>query len=232
MTAGLLLASMLLSQNTLSAREREDGWRLLFDGQTTTGWHNFRKDTVGSGWQIRDGVLEIVNPESAGDLVSDEEFSWFDLKVDVRIGEGQNSGIMFHVQESKGEYPWQSGPEVQIYDHKFEAGVETTGFLYQLYTAKHDASRPAGEWNTIEIHIAPDTCWTKVNGQTYYTFKLGSKDFWARVQKSKFHEYPFFAAKQSGRLAIQGDHGKVAFRNIKIRKWSPQAQAPFGDLRP
>jgi hypothetical protein len=65
--------------------------------------------------------------------------------------------------------------------------------------------------------IAPNKCFTEINGQRYYEFVYGSEDFWSRVKKSKFAEFPNFAKLPTGRIAIQGDHGVVSFRNMKIR---------------
>lgn len=211
-----LLLMIANSDNTLTSLEAKQGWKLLFDGKTTKGWSNFKSDTIGKGWQVKDGALTIVDPGKAGDIVTSEKYDWFELQLDFKVEKGQNSGIMFHVAET-GEATWHSGPEIQIYDHPLEKGVEVTGFLYQLYTSSVDASKPAGEWNHMEIVVAPKLCWTKVNGTKYYEYELGSKDFWDRIAKSKFAEHPEFAKLNKGRIAIQGDHGHVAFKNIKIR---------------
>jgi hypothetical protein len=56
----------------------------------------------------------------------------------------------------------------------------------------------------------------------YYEYVYGSEDFWARVAKSKFSAYPYFAKAPSGMIALQGDHGVVSFRNIKIRRIKQQ----------
>lgn len=214
-TIAALLA--LQQSNTLSHEEVKAGWKLLFDGKTTKGWHNFKSKTISDGWQVVDGTLTIVDPSKAGDIVTNEKYEWFELQLEAKLGKGQNSGIMFHVADD-GEATWHSGPEVQLYDHPAEKGVEITGYLYQLYGSDVDASKPVGEWNHVRIVVAPDKCWTEVNGVKYYEYVLGSKDFFDRVAKSKFAEFPGFAKLKKGTIAIQGDHGNVSFRNIKIRK--------------
>ena len=216
MFATLLFASLIQKDNILTHEEKKAGWKLLFDGKTTKGWHNFKEKGIKSGWQVVDGTLTIADPGNAGDIVTEDKFEWFEIQLDLKIGKGQNSGIMFHVADA-GEATWHSGPEIQIYDHPFEKGVETTGFLYQLYGSGVDAAKPAGEWNHLEIVVAPEKCWTKVNGVKYYEYILNSEDFKARVAKSKFTEHPEFATLKTGTIAIQGDHGNVAFKNIKIR---------------
>jgi hypothetical protein len=76
----------------------------------------------------------------------------------------------------------------------------------------------AGEWQQFHIRIAPDVCWTELNGKRHYEFVLGSDDFKARIAKSKFTKYPGFGLKGRGHIAIQGDHGTVWFRDIKVRE--------------
>src|SRR5579872_1284186 len=137
------LAAVLLAQsiNTLTANEVRDGWKLLFDGKTTKGWHNFGKTGIGSGWQIVNGVLTSVDPEKAGDIVTDDKYDWFELQVDFNLTKGGNSGIMIHCADT-GDMMWFSGPEIQIYDDHGEAGAQKTGFLYDLYDSKVDSTKP------------------------------------------------------------------------------------------
>lgn len=216
MLAVIAATALLQTPNTISAYEKQNGWKLLFDGKTTKGWTNYKSKTIGKGWVVKDGVLTIEDAGTAGDIATTGMYDWFELSLEFNMAQGQNSGIMFRVTD-EGDYPWYSGPEVQIYDHPVQEGVETTGYLYQLYHASQDASRPAGEWNIMRIHIAKDKCWTSLNGVKLYEYVYGSEDFWARAKKSKFNVYPQFAKAKTGRIAIQGDHGNVSFRNIKIK---------------
>ena len=216
MIATLAAFALLQSANTLTTAEKHAGWRLLFDGKTTTGWHNYNVETIGKGWVVKDGVLTSADPDNAGDIVTADKFDWFELSLEFNVAKEQNSGVMFHIADGS-EATWHSGPEIQIYDHPAEAGVEITGYLYQLYPSKVDAQKPAGQWNTMRIVVAPDKCMTFINDVKYYEYVLGSADFWARVAKSKFAKYPEFAKAATGRIGIQGDHGVVSFRNIKIR---------------
>lgn len=221
-------AIVLQPANTLTAAEIRDGWKLLFDGKTTKGWHNFKSNTVGSGWTIQDGVLTSTNPETARDIMTYEKFDWFELSLDFNVGKGQNSGVLFRCTE-EGEAIWHSGPEVQIYDYTGPDEVERTGYLYQLYHSKQNAATSAGQWSNMRIVVAkrnpwgssdpfaPTRCATYINGVKYYEYDIDSADFWARVKKSKFNEFPQFAKTKKGSIGIQGDHGTVSFRNIKIR---------------
>lgn len=213
-----LLGAVLAIQghNTLTPDEVQAGWKLLFDGKTTAGWTNFKSKEIRPGWKVVDGALISTNPLDSGDIVTKEKFDWFELTLEFNLTKGGNSGVMFHVADTGGA-TWHSGPEVQLYDHWVAEGVETTGFLYQLYPSKVDAAKPAGEWNKLRLMIAPDKCFTEINGQRYYEFVLGSEEYKAKIAKSKFNEFQNFGMLGKGSIAIQGDHGVVSFRNIKIR---------------
>jgi len=206
----------LADHNVLTPKETKDGWKLLFDGKTTKGWHNFKSNTIQSGWTTADGTLSITDPSKAGDIVSDEKFSSFEMKIDYRMSKGGNSGVMFHVEDA-GDATWHSGPEFQLLDNPAFTNAQQAGWLYDLYSSKVDATKPAGEWNTLRIMISKKECFSEMNGVRYVTFNLGSDDFKARVAKSKLSGYVHFGNLGSGSIAIQGDHGVVSFRNIKIR---------------
>ena len=45
------MASAQSAANTLTAKERADGWRLLFDGKSAAGWRGYRQQTLPAGWQ-------------------------------------------------------------------------------------------------------------------------------------------------------------------------------------
>src|SRR6266571_5429476 len=85
--------------NSLTDAEKAGGWKLLFNGKDFTGWHNFKREGVRPGWQVKDGALACVDPHNAGDLVTTDKFDWFELELDYNISEGGNSGIMYHVTD-------------------------------------------------------------------------------------------------------------------------------------
>jgi len=210
--------------NTLSEAEKAAGWKLLFDGTTLNGWHNFKATTVRPGWQIKDGTLACVDPHNAGDLCTADQFDWFELQLDYNISHAGNSGIMYHVAD-KGPAVWATGPEFQLEDNVAAADKIRCGWLYALYqppidpaTGKTlDATKPVGEWNHVRLLISKEKCEHEINGVKYFEYVLGSDDFNARVAKSKFGKMPGFAKAASGFIALQGDHGSVSFRNIKVR---------------
>lgn len=221
--ASLALWTARAADNTLSPKEKADGWVLLFDGSTTAGWHNFKSSGIRPGWKVADGNLVCEDPHNAGDLVTEGQFDWFELDLEYNISPGGNSGIMYHVSDEGGA-AWASGPEFQLEDNALAGDPQRCGWLYALYqpptdpkTGKPlDATKPAGEWNHVRLVIHPDKCVHEINGVKYFDYVLDSDDFKARVAKSKFASMPLFAKVHKGRISLQGDHGKVRFRNIKV----------------
>jgi len=227
-----LAAPMLRAEdhNMLTPAQKSAGWQLLFDGKTMDGWHNFRRPGIRPGWQVKDDALVCVDPKQAGDIVTSNKFEWFELQFDYNISDGGNSGVMFHVTDAGGAV-WATGPELQLLDNvnghdgPTKEGRQLSGWLYALYqppddpkTGKPlDATKPAGEWNHVRLLMTPEKCVHEMNGVKYFEYVLGSDDFKSRVAKSKFGGMKDFAKSTSGYIALQGDHGQVSFRDIKIR---------------
>jgi len=210
--------------NALTEEEKKAGWKLLFNGRDLESWHNFKTNSIRPGWQVKDGALTCADPHDAGDLCTKDQYDGFELQLDYNISEGGNSGIMYHVTD-QGRTAWATGPEVQLEDNAKAADPQRCGWLYALYqppidpkTDKPlDATKPAGQWNHIRLLITPEKCEHEINGVKYFDYILGSEDFSQRVARSKFSRMPLFAKSHIGYLALQGDHGQVSFRNIKIR---------------
>src|SRR6266550_3013182 len=68
--------------NTLSPAEKADGWKLLFNGRDLSGWHNFKREGVRPGWQVKDGALVCIDPHDAGDIVTTDKFDGFELQLE------------------------------------------------------------------------------------------------------------------------------------------------------
>ena len=231
------LASPLLAEaplNQLTEAEQRSGWTLLFDGSSTGGWRNYKKDGVSDGWKIIDGALTRV-AKGAGDIITDKKFRSFELSLEYKISKGGNSGVMFHVLEGSGP-PWHTGPEIQVQDNVDGHDPQKAGWLYQLYqpaaprwaTDKSvvDTTRPAGDWNQLYIRINKNDCEVCMNGVRYYKFRLGDKDWDNRVAKSKFAKFDGFGKAGEGHICLQ-DHGnEVAYRNIKIREIGDDGSVP------
>ena len=236
MAAVLLCASLgpafaaanepVAATGTLSQPEKLSGWEMLFDGTTTEKWRNYKKDAVSDGWKVEEGAL-VRFGKGAGNIITKEKYKYFELSLEYKISKGGNSGIMFHVTEEFNQ-PYQSGPEIQVQDNVDGHDPQKAGWLYQMYQPRGglDATRPVGEWNQVFLRIHPQQCEVSMNGNLYYRFKLGSKDWKAKVAKSKFAKWEGFGDAGEGHICLQ-DHGNlVSYRNIKVRRLSDEGSAP------
>jgi hypothetical protein len=205
--------------NTLTQAQQAEGWKLLFDGRTTNGWRNYRKETVGPGWTVVDGVL-TRSGENAGDIITDDQYRNFDLVLDWRVAPGGNSGI-FYRGTQEGDYVWQSAPEMQVLDDERHADgkspLTSAGSVFALYEAPRGVVKPAGEWNTARVLVNGSHVEHWLNGQKLFEYELGSAEWKAKAEASKFKSMPLYGKAPEGHIGLQ-DHGdKVEFRNIRIR---------------
>ncbi|MEJ6580219.1 MAG: DUF1080 domain-containing protein [Akkermansiaceae bacterium] len=204
--------------NELTDAEKKEGWTLLFDGKSTDLFRNYKGEGVKDAWEVKDGVLTLTKG-GGGDIITKKQYEAFEFTVDYRISVGGNSGLMFHVAETEAN-PWQTGAEIQIQDNVKGHDPQKAGWLYQLYKPEPmvDATKPAGEWNTLRVLITPEKCVQWMNGTKYVEYVKGSEDWNKRVAASKFSAFKNFGKPTTGHLCLQ-DHGNVvSFRNIKIRE--------------
>ncbi|MEP3833865.1 3-keto-disaccharide hydrolase, partial [Rhodopirellula bahusiensis] len=92
------------------------------------------------------------------------------------------------------------------------------GWLYQLYPAETDSTKPAGEWNHLRVLITPAKCQIEVNGVLYSEFVKGSDDWNERVAKSKFGKWEGFGEPTNGHICLQDHNDEVSYRNIRVRR--------------
>ena len=132
--------------NTLTEKERADGWRLLFDGTTTKGWRGYKQKDVPAGWRAIDGAL--VRVEKAGDLITEEQFGDFELAFDWKVSHGGNSGVFYRATEDR-THIYETAPEYEIRDSAFWTdNPYTNASNYALHPPTKDAARPVGYWNS------------------------------------------------------------------------------------
>ena len=99
--AGLLLAAQNNPPNTLSEKERAEGWQLLFDGETTKHWMDpSRQLPPGDAWTVEEGCLKAIpKPRITEDLLSEDTYGDFELQWDWKISPGGNSGVKYRIQQ-------------------------------------------------------------------------------------------------------------------------------------
>ena len=214
--------------NTLSQAERDAGWRLLFDGETTAGWRGYNADSFpAQGWEVRDGSLATVEGGGGGDIVTEGEFADFELSLEFKVSPGANSGIFFGAIDQPGKPMWSSAPEYQILDDSAYAADGTdmsrhlTAQNYDLHALSEKALKPVGEWNVARIVVRRPHVEHWLNGVKMVEYELESPEWEELVAASKFAVYPEYGRVTSGHIGLQ-DHGtEVWFRNIKLRPLEP-----------
>lgn len=210
--------------NTLSAAEKKEGWKLLFDGTDTKGWHAYGYPTTGADWIIQDGAFTLDKSKSgSGDLVTNDVYGDFDLKMDWKISPYGNSGILFYIQEDTTKYKetYITGPEMQVLDndgnHDGKIHMHRAGDLYDLVASSTEPVKPVGQWNQAEIYSKGGQLRLFLNGVNIVTTTMWDDHWRDMITHSKFKHWADFGVAKSGKIALQ-DHGSpVWYRNIKIK---------------
>jgi len=216
--------------NTLSEAQKSEGWQLLFDGQTTNGWHKYGNQPVGSAWKVAEGALYLDTSSKqdgkivgGGDIVTDQEFENFHLKLEWKIAKNGNSGIMFYVNEDTTKYnrPYHTGPEMQVLDNEGHPDnkypTHRAGDLYDLISCSKETVKPAGEWNQVEIRSLNGKLDFFLNGENVISTTMWDDKWKQMIAKSKFKEWPDFGTYKKGRICLQDHDNQVWYRNIMIR---------------
>lgn len=229
-SAGSVEAIPVTSDNTLTDEEKAAGWTLLFDGKTMNGWHTYQN--LPGRWAIEDGVLNADSSRGpalmgksgimGSSMVTDKNYENFHLKVDWKISQGGNSGIMLLVNEDLSiSEDYQSAPEMQIMDNVNykdpTTPLQRVGALYAILpNADTTSIKPQGLWNTSELIKNGTSLEFILNGKTTVKTTLWDDNWNQLVAGSRYKDAPF-AKLKSGKISLQ-DHGyKVWFKNIKLK---------------
>ncbi len=215
------------NDNEKQEEPENDGWVSLFDGETTTGWHNYLRDTVSAAWTAEGGELRFnpdVERNQRGDIVTDGEYENYELELEWKISSGGNSGIIFSVHEdSTYGATYLTGLEMQVLDN-IDAGdnkIENhlAGSLYDMIGSPAVSQpKPVGEWNHARIYKNNGQITLWLNGVQTADVTIGSPEWEEVLAASKFSDWEGFAKYPKGKIALQ-DHGDVvAYRNIRIKE--------------
>ena len=219
------------AMNTLSSMEKRNGWILLFDGKTTTGWRGaYRDEFPAQGWKIEGGELIVIKSDgrearNGGDIITKEKYGNYELTLEAKLTPGANSGVKYFVIERLPKSPGSAiGLEFQILDDDLHPdakmgknGNRTIGSLYDLIPATSKMSRSIGEWNQVRIISKNNKVEHWLNGSKVVEYERGSPAFRALVADSKYKNFEAFGEAPEGHLLLQ-DHGdEVHYRNIKLR---------------
>ncbi len=226
--------------NSLTEAEKEQGWILLFDGETFNGWRGLGRDEVPEAhWVVKDDCINKVEsgsvpvqadgqPLKGGDLMTIDTFRDFELRFEWKISQGGNSGIKYNVSE---EISTRGGPshaalgfEYQVLDDVNHSDNQNpthlSASLYDMITPENETLKPVGEFNTGRIVFNGNHGEHWLNGVKVVEYDLGSARFDSLFQESKYVRNPDFPEKRAGHIVLQDHSDEVWFRNIKIRLFS------------
>lgn len=201
--------------NELTAEEKADGWKLLFDGETAKGWNSWRtkKPLELGNWAVENGALTLN--KGGGDIYTAEAFENYELSLEWKTT--GNSGILIRVNPEAGGPIYAVAPEMQV-ERKLGKSDTSTGALYDIYPVEGEPTINGEGWNHVKIRMKDGEGTHWFNGHKVYTYKIGSDDWNSRIANSKWKNKQGFAETAKGHIGLQ-DHGAtVSFRNIKIRE--------------
>lgn len=223
--AGSAFTYKMALDNTLSNTEKQQGWKLLFDGKTKNGWRYYQ-NKASQSWEVSNGTLHSKGSAANygsinADLMTRDQYDNFELSIDYKISAKGNSGILYLVTEDY-ESSYLSGPEYQIIDDiNFPEKLEDwqkTGANYAMNTAPTAEPKPAGEWNHARIIVNKGHVEHWLNGKKVVEYEIGSEEWKKNKMNGKFKDAAGYGVAKKGYIALQ-DHGSEAwFKNIKIRR--------------
>lgn len=218
------------NDNTLTPKEQKEGWKLLWDGQTLSGWVSNRDGVVPQkGWTIKDNelIVDFGDNKGGGDLVTEKEFKNFILDVDFKLTPGANSGIKYFIQPGKDGKGFSNvGCEYQVLDDVLHPdaklginGCRTLASLYDLIPA--DKAKPfngVNQWNHARIEVRGEKVAHYLNGKKVVEYVRGTPEWKAVVATSKFNKVKDFGENATGHLLLQEHGNEVHYKNIKVKE--------------
>ena len=190
--------------NRLSAQELSDGWILLFDGKTLTGWEDPAKETPpGDAWTVEDNCIKAVaHPKLREDLLTLESFGDFELVFDWRIGPEGNSGVKYLIQDRVALVSGRLDPSAE----RFEDTVE-----YELAHRLGDRATLGPEDHMEEYPIA-------------FEYQLidneGHPDAAEGADRTSGAIYGLVApSEQAARPVGDFNHSRIVLRGTHVQHW-------------
>ena len=200
-TLALLSLGTLLATASACLAADDAGFKPLFNGKDLTGWKLRRPDGPNS-WTVKDGVLiNTVNKGGHGtDLVTEEKFRDFSVRYEFMVPDDSNSGFYL-----RGRH------EIQILgDYKSgKPAINGNGAIYNFKAPDKFASKPGGEWQTVEATMIGDRITVTLNGMKIHDNVECRKPTGSQIDNNVDDPGPIF---------LQGDHGTVSFRNLQIKR--------------
>jgi hypothetical protein len=218
-----LLAFLFIAVSLTIFGQKKGKWQNLIVGNTTEGWHTWKKDKV-EGWKVENGILMTAGKNA--DIVTDKEYGDFELQFEFKASFKGNSGVIYKVLEDPNNpdlfATYASAPEYQVIDDKDYEGIndkQKTGANYDMYAPSDlTAIKPIGKWNKGIIRIKDNRIQHILNGKVVVDYVYGSDDWKQKLAASKFSKWAYAKPHHMGKIALQ-DHGDaVSYRKIKIKE--------------
>lgn len=226
--------------NTLSVNEKNEGWKLLFDGETFNGWRGLGRDNVQTElWTIVNGEIKKIDtgevpsrpdgqPVQGGDLMTIDTFLNFELYFEWKVLKAGNSGLKYNVSEQMSQkYASKHsalGFEYQMLDDLDSTYIgklklsQYSGSLYDMIVPDNPKLKPAGTYNSSRIIINGNQVKHWLNGKIIVEFEFESERLDSLYRNSKYRNFPDFHKKRKGHIVLQNHKDEAWFRNIKIRE--------------
>jgi len=202
MTLLALATTVALGSLTLTAADAEDGFRPLFNGKDMTGW-KLRHADGHKSWSVLPGAI-LKNTVEKGahgtDLVTEQKFWNFTVRYEFMTPDGSNSGFYL-----RGRH------EIQILgDYKSGEATKTcNGSIYNFKAPDKFVTKPGGEWQSAEATIIGDRITVILNGVKIHDTVQCDQPTGSEIDGQ---------VNEPGPIFLQGDHGTVSFRNIRIKE--------------
>jgi hypothetical protein len=189
--------------------EKEEGFRPLFNGKNTEGWH-LRYPKGHNSWTVEKGMLKntVTGDVHGTDLVTDKKYWNFIVRYEYLVPDNSNSGFYLrgrHELQILGDHP------------RGKTSLGGNGAIYNFKAPDKFVSRPGNKWQTAEATIIGDQITLVLNGE-----KVHDK---VKCNKATGSELDAQVDKP-GAIFLQGDHGTVSFRKMRIKELKESGKQP------
>ncbi len=211
--------------NSLTKKEQEKGWQLLFNGSDANGWHGYNMNSFPDCWAIEDGAF-TMNSLGGGedqDIVTDKQYRNFALSLEYKLTKASNSGVIFQIKEDTlYKYPYETGPEFQVIDHESWPDQlqdwQINGANYAMYPPLVKPYKPVGEWNHLLLVVNGNEVTQILNGEVVVKYEKYSEE-WTNLRNSgKWSDFPDWGKFDEGHISLQNHGTKVWYRSVKLKE--------------
>ena len=197
----LLTLTLVASSLSVVCAADEESFRPLFNGKDTTGWH-LRNPNGHNSWTVENGILKntVNKGEHGTDLATDQKFWNFTVRYEYMVPDNSNSGFYLrgrHEIQILGDYA--SGA----------ASLGGNGAIYNFKAPDKFVSKPGNEWQTVEATMIGNKITVVQNGVKIHDNVECNKATGSELDNKM---------DQPGQIFLQGDHGTVSFRNLRIKE--------------